>query len=133
MINMVILIGNLCGDPEVRQTQAGTSVASMTLATTEKYTHDGEKKEQTEFHRLVAWSKLADICGEYFQKGNRLYVSGKLQTRKWTDANGVEKYTTEIVCKEMKNLSPRNTQDSRQSSQEVPPCFGGGTGEDIPF
>jgi len=108
MVNKVILIGNLGQDPEIRYTQSGTAVATLSLATTEKFKEkDGQVKEQTEWHRIVAWSRLAEVCGEYLHKGSKVYIEGKLQTRKYTDQNGVEKYTTEVIAREMKMLSPR--------------------------
>lgn len=110
MINKVILIGNLGADPEVRFTQNGTPVATFRIATTERWKgQDGEMHEQTEWHNLVAWRRLAEICGEYLAKGARIYVEGKLQTRKWQDQHGNDRYTTEIVVKEMKMLTPRST------------------------
>ena len=108
MVNKVILIGNLGQDPEIRYTQSGTAVATLSLATTEKFKEkDGQVKEQTEWHRIVAWSRLAEVCGEYLHKGSKVYIEGKLQTRKWTDQNGNDKYTTEVIAREMKMLSPR--------------------------
>ncbi|ADW18211.1 single-strand binding protein [Desulfobulbus propionicus DSM 2032] len=108
MINKVILIGNLGADPEIRYTQNGTPVATFTMATTERRKgQDGQVQEQTEWHRVVAWQRLAEICGEYLSKGSKVYIEGKLQTRKWKDQNGNDRYTTEIVAREMKMLSPR--------------------------
>jgi single-strand DNA-binding protein len=103
-----MLIGNLGADPEVRFTSNGTTVAIFRVATTEKWTSkSGEAQQQTEWHNIVAWRRLAEICGEYLTKGSRVYIEGKLQTRKWQDQNGNNRYTTEIVVKEMKMLSPR--------------------------
>ena len=110
MINKVILIGNLGADPEIRYSQDGTPVATFNVATTERWKgQDGQMKEQTEWHRIVAWRRLAEICGEYLSKGSRVYVEGNLQTRKWKDQSGNDRYTTEIVAREMKMLSPRTT------------------------
>lgn len=110
MINKVILIGNLGADPEVRFTQSGTAVATLRLATTEKWRgQDGQMQEQTEWHRVVAWQRLAEICRDYLSKGSRIYIEGKLRTNKWQDKNGNDRYTTEIIAREMKMLSPRNT------------------------
>jgi len=109
MVNKVILIGNLGADPEVRFTQGGAAVATLSLATTEKWKgQDGQMQEQTEWHRIVVWRRLAEICRDYLSKGSRVYIEGKLQTRKWQDQNGNDRYTTEIVAREMKMLSPRN-------------------------
>ena len=105
MINKVILIGNLGADPEIRYTQSGTPVVNFRVATTERWkTQDGQQQEQTEWHSIVAWRRLAEICGEYLSKGSRVYIEGKLQTRKWQDQNGNDRYTTEIVANEMKML-----------------------------
>ena len=109
MVNRVFLIGNLGDAPELKYTQGGTSVATFSIATTERRKgQDGQVQDHTEWHRIVAWGRLAEICGEYLAKGSKVYVEGKLQTRKWKDQQGVEKYTTEIVIFEMKMLSPRN-------------------------
>ncbi|MCL2340873.1 MAG: single-stranded DNA-binding protein [Proteobacteria bacterium] len=109
MINKVILIGNLGADPEIRYTQSGTPFASFRIATTERWKgQDGQMQEQTEWHSIVAWRRLAEICGEYLAKGSRVFIEGKLQTRKWQDQNGNDRYTTEIVAREMKMLSPRS-------------------------
>lgn len=120
MINKVILVGNLGADPEMRYTQSGVAVANFTLATSEQWTGaDGQRQEQTEWHRVVAWRRLAEICGEYLHKGSRVYIEGKLQTRKWQDQNGNDRYTTEIVAREMKMLTPRGEGQSSGS-------YGGG-------
>ena len=97
MINKVILIGNLGADPELRHTQSGVTVASFRVATTERWKgQDGQMQEQTEWHSIVAWKRLAEICGEHLRKGSRVYIEGKLQTREW-EKDGVKRYTTEIV------------------------------------
>jgi single-strand DNA-binding protein len=97
-INKVILVGNLGRDPEVRRSQNGDAVVNFTIATSESWTskQDGQKHERTEWHRVVAWRKLAEIIGAYAKKGTRVYVEGSLRTRRWTDKDGNEKYTTEI-------------------------------------
>ncbi|MDR3088937.1 MAG: single-stranded DNA-binding protein [Desulfobulbaceae bacterium] len=143
MINKAILIGNLGADPEVRYTQSGTAVASFNVATTERWKgQDGQMQEQTEWHRIVAWAKLAEICGEYLHKGSKVYIEGKIQTRKWQDKEGADRYTTEIVARDMKMLTPKGGEGGRQSSgsYQEPPFpdeqagggYGGGTGE-VPF
>jgi len=98
-VNKVILIGNLGRDPEVRTTQNGTKVANLSLATSENWRDKstGERKEKTEWHRVVIFGTLADIAEKYLKKGSKVYVCGQLQTRKWTDQSGQEKYTTEVV------------------------------------
>jgi single-strand DNA-binding protein len=123
MVNKVILIGNLGADPEVRYTQNGTAVANFRIATTETWKKDGEKEEQTEWHRIVTFARLAEICGEYLSKGSKVYIEGRIQTRKWEDKDGNPRYTTEIVAREMKMLSPRGAGEGGQTgaSQEEPP------------
>lgn len=142
MINKAILIGNLGADPEIRYTQSGTAVATFTVATTERWKgQDGQMQENTEWHRIVAWQRLAEICGEYLNKGSKVYIEGRLQTRKWQDQSGNDRYTTEIVAREMKMLSPKGGSSGGDSfgsggggidSFPEPPNFGG-TGEDVPF
>lgn len=97
-VNKVILVGNLGNDPEVRYMPSGGAVANLTLATSESWRdkQTGETKEKTEWHRVVLFGKLAEVAGEYLRKGSQVYIEGKLNTRKWTDQAGVEKYTTEI-------------------------------------
>lgn len=98
-VNKVILIGNLGRDPEIRTTQSGTKVANLSLATSDtwKDRNTGERKERTEWHRVVIFGNLADIAERYLRKGSKVYVSGSLQTRKWQDQSGQDKYTTEVV------------------------------------
>lgn len=98
-INKVILVGRIGQDPEIRYMPSGGAVANLTIATSESWRdkQTGEMKEQTEWHRVVVFGKLAEIVGEYVKKGSQIYVEGKLQTRKWTDSSGVEKWTTEVV------------------------------------
>lgn len=98
-VNKVILVGNLGQDPEVRYLPNGGAVANITLATSESWRdkQTGETKEKTEWHRVILFGKLAEVAGEYLRKGSQVYIEGALQTRKWTDQAGVEKYTTEVV------------------------------------
>lgn len=104
-LNKVMLIGNLGKDPEVRYTTSGQAVASFNLATSEKFKNkSGEWEERTEWHRVTLWGKLAEIAGEYLAKGRTVYIEGRLQTRKWTDRDGNDKYTTEIVGDRMQML-----------------------------
>lgn len=102
-INKVTLVGNLGGDPEVRYTANGTAVANFSLATSEGWTdrNTGEKQEKTEWHRIVAWGRLGEICGEYLSKGKQVYIEGRIQTRSWDDRDGNKRWTTEIVAREM--------------------------------
>lgn len=102
-LNKVMIIGHLGRDPEMRYTAEGTPVANFSVATSEKY----KDKENTEWHRVVAFARLAEICGEYLRKGKQVYVEGRLQTRKWTDKDGHDKYTTEIVASDMRMLGRR--------------------------
>lgn len=98
MLNKATLIGNLGRDPEVRHTQSGGKVCNLSLATTEKWRKDGEMQERTEWHRIVIFDeKLCDVAEKYLSKGSKVYLEGQIQTRKWTDSNNVEKYSTEIV------------------------------------
>jgi single-strand DNA-binding protein len=108
-VNKVILIGNLGRDPEVRYSPNGSAVANVTLATSESWKdkNSGEKQEKTEWHRVVFFGRLAEIAGEYLKKGSQVYVEGRLQTRKWQDKDGHERYTTEIVANEMQMLGSR--------------------------
>jgi len=104
-VNKVILVGNLGKDPELRYTPAGTAVASFTLATSENFKdRDGNRQEKTEWHNVVAWRQLAEICGKYLHKGKQVYIEGKLTTRKWQGRDGVDRYTTEIVADTMQML-----------------------------
>jgi len=105
-INKVILVGRLGRDPEVRYTRSGDAVANFSLATSEEWKdkNTGEKQEKTEWHRIVAWRRLGEICGEYLRKGSQVYVEGKLQTRSWEDRDGNTRYTTEIVAQSMQML-----------------------------
>jgi len=108
-INKVILVGNLGRDPEIKYTASGSAVANLTIATSESWNdkQTGEKVEKTEWHRIVAFQRLAEIMGEYLKKGSQVYIEGKLQTRKWQDQNGQDRYTTEIVANDMQMLGGR--------------------------
>ena len=121
MVNKAILIGNLGGDPEVRYTQSGTAVANFSLATTERWKDkDGQQQEQTEWHKIVAFARLGEICGEYLSKGSKVYIEGRIQTRQWEDKDGNKRYTTEIVAREMKMLDSKG-QQSTGGGYEAPP------------
>ena len=108
-VNKVILIGNLGRDPEVRYTPNGSAVCNVSIATTRnwKAKDSGERQEETEWHRVVFFDRLAEIAGEYLKKGRPVYVEGRLRTRKWTDKDGIEKYTTEIYAEQMQLLGGR--------------------------
>ncbi|ADH84786.1 single-stranded DNA-binding protein [Desulfurivibrio alkaliphilus] len=135
MINKVILIGNLGADPEVRYSQSGDAVTTFRIATTEVWKkQDGSKEELTEWHRIVTFKRLAEICGEYLSKGSRVYIEGRIQTRKWQDKDGNDRYTTEIVAREMKMLSPRGAGgDSGNQFMDEPPPPEPPIGDDVPF
>jgi len=118
-INKVILIGNLGQDPELRYTNSGVAVATFSVATSETWKDpDGNQQERTQWHNIVAWRKLAEICGEYLKKGSRIYVEGRLQYRTYDDKNGVKRYVTEIVMDQLMML------DSKGGGQrgEAPPA-----------
>lgn len=108
-INKVILIGNLGRDPEIRYTTGGAAIANVTIATSESWKdkQTGEQQERTEWHRVVFFARLAEIVGEYLKKGSKIYIEGRLQTRKWQDKSGQDRYTTEIVANEMQMLDSR--------------------------
>ena len=138
-VNKVILIGNLGKDPETRYMPNGEAVTNITLATTETWKDkSGEKQEKTEWHRVTFYRKLAEIAGEYLKKGRPVYVVGRLETRKWTDKSGVERYTTEIIANEMKMLGSKGEQREDQPNHERKAVTQGGSGfedmdDDIPF
>ena len=113
MINRVILIGRLGKDPEIRSTPNGTTVAKFTLATDERFTDkSGEKQERTEWHNIVAWGKLAEICGKYLRKGKLIYIEGAIRTDSWDDKEtGVKKYRTEIIANQMQMLDRKGDEN----------------------
>lgn len=102
-VNKVIIVGTLGNDPEVKYSASGSAIANLSVATSEQWKdkQTGEKKEQTEWHRIVIFGKLAEVAGEYLRKGSQVYIEGQLRTRKWSDSNGVDRYTTEIVITQM--------------------------------
>lgn len=123
-LNKAILIGNLTRDPELRYTPTGVAVCTLGLATNRAWTTDsGEKKEETEFHRLVAWGKLAELCSQLLFKGRKVYLEGRLQTRSWTSADGAQRQTTEVVISDMIVLDSKRQEGEREgvveSSQEA--------------
>ena len=152
-INKVILIGNLGQDSESRTTPGGTTVTNIRIATSESWRdkQSGEMKEQTEWHTVVLWSRLGEIAAEYLKKGSQVYIEGRLQTRKWQDKTGNDRYTTEIVAGEMQMMGGRGggganqeTRDRRDPGADTPPqaaaaggAAPGGTAadfdDDIPF
>jgi len=118
MLNKATLIGNLGADPDIRYMPNGGAVANITLATTFRWKdkQSGEKKESTEWHRVVFFNRLAEIVGEYLRKGSQAYIEGRLQTRKWTDKEGNDRYTTEIIATEMNMLGGRSSDSQNGSS-----------------
>lgn len=118
-VNKVILIGNLGKDPETRYMSNGDAVTNITLATTDTWKDkNGEKQERTEWHRVTFYRKLAEIAGEYLKKGRSVYIEGRLETRKWTDKNGVERYTTDIIASDMKMLGSRSGSGNFESPDQ---------------
>ena len=138
-VNKVILVGNLGRDPELRYTTNGTPVANFTMATTDRWTDpsSGERKERTEWHRIVVWAKQAEIVGEYLRKGKQVYGEGSLQTREWTDRDGNKRYTTEVKAQRFLMLgrasdAPAPVQE-REEASAVADSGGGYAEDDIPF
>ncbi len=119
-INKAILVGNLGADPEVRHTQSGTTVANFRMATSEVFNdRSGERQTRTEWHRIVAFGRLGEICGQYLKKGKQVYVEGRIQTRSWEDRDGNTRYTTEIVARQMQMLGrvgdvPAGNEDAQE-------------------
>lgn len=141
-VNKVILVGNLGADPEVRATSGGTTVANVSLATTDSWRDksSGEQQERTEWHRVVFFNRLAEIVQQYLQKGSQIYVEGRLQTRKWQDKDGNDRYTTEIIANEMQMLggrgggtAPMESPASREPSSAAATAGGDDFDDDIPF
>ena len=131
MVNQVILIGNLGTDPEQRQAASGTAITNFSVATSSRWKDSaGQQQEETEWHRIVAFGRLAKICGQYLAKGSKVYVEGRLQTRQWEDKDGNRRYTTEIVASVMKMLDSRSERiDHHTNKNETVPLDMG----DIPF
>jgi single-strand DNA-binding protein len=128
-VNKVILVGNLGRDPEIRYMPSGDAMANLSLATTDSWKDkSGEKQEKTEWHRVVMFGKQAEIAGEYLKKGSQVYIEGRLQTRKWTDKEGQDRYTTEIVADRMQMLGSRSGGSERMAAavdEERPAAAGG--------
>lgn len=120
-LNRVQLIGNLTRDPELRYTPTGTAVCTIGIATNRSWTTDtGEKKEETEFHKIVAWNKLAELCSQLLTKGRKVYVEGRLANRKYTDKDGIERSSTEIVIDDMIILDGRRAEGTAEEVHEAP-------------
>jgi single-strand DNA-binding protein len=138
-LNKVMLIGNLGKDPELRFTTSGVAVATFTIATNESWKdQEGNLQERTEWHNIVAWRKLAEICGEWLKKGKKVYIEGRIQTRSYDDKNtGVKKYMTEIVADSMIMLDGKSAGTPSGESPAAPsapePAAGGASNDDLPF
>ena len=122
-INKVIIVGHLGNDPEMRTMPNGEQVANISVATSESWTdkNSGEKKTQTEWHRIVFYRRQAEICGQYLQKGSQVYIEGSLKTRKWQDNNGQDRYTTEIQGDVLQMLGSRQNEQSQQNKPQAQP------------
>ncbi len=120
-INKVILVGNLGKDPDMRYTAGGDAVANLSIATSESWNDNqtGEKKEKTEWHRVVFFRRIAEVCGEYLKKGSSVYIEGSLRTRDWEDDQGNKRYTTEIIGREMQMLGGRRSEDNLDQSPQM--------------
>lgn len=136
-VNKVIVIGRLGSDPEVKTISTGNTVARLSVATSDQWTDkEGQKQERTEWHRVVVWGKLAELCGKYLSKGRQVYLEGRLQTRSWEDQQGVKKYTTEIVAQTVQFLGggqQSQSQDSGYGGQDFGPEPSFDSSEEIPF
>jgi single-strand DNA-binding protein len=140
-VNKVILLGNLGADPEVRYTPSGMAVANFRIATSESYKNkEGQKEDKTEWHKIVTFGKLAEICGEYLNKGKQVYLEGRIQTSQWEDKEGNKRYTTEIICNQMQMLG-RAGEKGSVPAEGPPEDSGGGSQakedtsdfDDVPF
>jgi single-strand DNA-binding protein len=137
-LNKVLIIGNLGNDPEIKYTQSGSPVANLSIATSERWKdkNSGEQKEQVEWHRVVLFSRLAEIAEQYLKKGSKVFIEGKLQTRDWEDSEGKKRYTTEIIAREMSMLDSRQSADNSQQPRSDSTAEGKSDEnfeEDIPF
>ena len=139
-VNKVILIGHLGKDPDVRHSQSGATITSFSLATNETWNNkDGQREERTEWHRIVVFGKLADICGQYLKKGKQVFIEGRLQTRSWEDRDGNKRYTTEVVASNMTMLGRAGDMPSDeyappiQESDFQEPSMDSPREDDIPF
>mgnify|MGYP006255126751 CR=1 FL=1 len=145
-INMVIIMGNVGVEPEVRYTPSGSAVTNLSIATSESWKdkQSGEMQERTEWHRIVFYNKLAEIVGQYVRKGSKLYIKGNIRTRKWQDQSGQDRYTTEIIAEDMQMLDKKGEIDlegapsfdqaaQSQAPQAAAPAVDSGEHDDIPF
>ncbi|MBN2071162.1 MAG: single-stranded DNA-binding protein [Candidatus Krumholzibacteriota bacterium] len=132
-VNKAILVGNLGSDPELRHTGSGTTVANFSLATSENFkSREGERQTRTEWHKVVAFGKLAEICGQYLQKGKQVYIEGRIQTRSWEDQSGNKKYTTEIIANQMVMLGRAGDGGGRSGDDEFRDAPADDDGSQVP-
>ena len=127
-VNKVILVGNLGNDPEIKATNSGSTLANFSVATSERWTKDGERQEKTEWHRVTAFGKLAEIVGQYVSKGSKVYIEGKIQTRSWETDSGEKRYVTEIIARDLQMLDRAGETSGQQSNASPLP-----TDDDLPF
>tara|TARA_A100001388_G_scaffold277297_1_gene267880 strand:- start:960 stop:1385 length:426 start_codon:yes stop_codon:yes gene_type:complete len=138
-VNKALIIGNLGQDPEIKYTQSGSPVANLSVATSERWKDKstGDQKEQTEWHRVVVFGRLAEIAEQYLKKGSKVFIEGKIQTRDWEDSEGRKRYTTEVVAREMTMLDSKFSADSNSDSSDATPKETASKDsdfeEDIPF
>ena len=135
-VNKAIVLGNLGRDPEIKYTQSGGAVCSFSVATNERWKDKGgQDQERTEWHRVVAWGKLAELCAEYLAKGRTVYIEGRIQTREWQDKQGEKRYTTEIVAREVVFLGGKGERQESSRPEPDPYKAGGDDGytDDVPF
>ena len=139
-VNKVILVGRLGADPEVKAVSSWQNVAKLNLATSDNWTdQSGQKQERTEWHRIVAWGRLADLCGKYLSKGRQVYIEGRIQTRSWEDPQGAKRYTTEIVANTIQFLGAATerdhttTQSANTATQDFGPEPSFDSNDEIPF
>lgn len=135
-VNKVIIVGNLGQDPEIRYTPTGKPVCSLSVATSEvwKDKNTGQDQERTEWHRIILWNRLGEIANQYLRKGAKVYIEGKLQTRKWQDQSGQDRYTTEIIAETLQMLDRQQNNGTQPAQTAQPPqAQGGGFEDDIPF
>ncbi|HFC46692.1 MAG TPA: single-stranded DNA-binding protein [Dissulfuribacter thermophilus] len=128
-VNKVILVGRLGADPEIRYTQAGTAVANFRIATNNRVKRGEEWVDEPEWHRIVAWDRLAETCSQYLKKGMLVYIEGQLRTRSWEDQDGNRRWTTEIHARDMQMLESKGASESQESELEPPPV----EEDDVPF
>jgi single-strand DNA-binding protein len=133
-VNKAIIVGNLGRDPEVRHTQSGNAVCNFSVATSEKWTKDGQTQEKTEWHRVVVWGKQAENCAQYLKKGRSVYIEGRIQTREWVNKEGQKQYTTEVVANQVQFLGGRGEGSSGEPKSEPASAPSSSPADDdIPF